>query len=116
MGITPHKAAITDQTKQTHGARIMLRNRHLQTHRPAYSPTRLRLAFFAGAALACILFAGPICAATKANPSPQTPQREQLTIAPEEAMTPWTGDLDGMIKRRVIRVLTVCSKPFYYFP
>ena len=27
---------------------------------------------------------------------------------------PWTGDLDGMIERRVIRVLTVNSKTFYF--
>jgi membrane-bound lytic murein transglycosylase MltF len=29
-------------------------------------------------------------------------------------MKPWTGDLDGMIARRVIRVLTVYSKTFYF--
>ena len=29
-------------------------------------------------------------------------------------MAPWTGDLDGMIARRVIRVLTVYSKTFYF--
>jgi membrane-bound lytic murein transglycosylase MltF len=29
-------------------------------------------------------------------------------------MEPWTGDLDGMIARRVIRVLTVYSKTFYF--
>jgi membrane-bound lytic murein transglycosylase MltF len=29
-------------------------------------------------------------------------------------MKPWTGDLDGMIKRRLIRVLTVYSKTFYF--
>jgi membrane-bound lytic murein transglycosylase MltF len=73
----------------------------------------LRLALVAGAALACTLFAGPISAAAQAKPSPQTP-REQLTIAPEEAMQPWTGDLNGMLKRRMIRVLTVYSKTFYF--
>ena len=47
--------------------------------------------------------------------SPGTPQREQLTIdLPEEGLKPWTGDLDGMIARRVIRVLTVYSKTFYF--
>jgi membrane-bound lytic murein transglycosylase MltF len=92
----------------------MLTNTHLQAHRPNHSSTRTRLALVAGTALACTLFAGPICAAAQAKPSPQTPQREQLTIAPEEAMKPWTGDLDGMIKRRVIRVLTVYSKTFYF--
>jgi membrane-bound lytic murein transglycosylase MltF len=29
-------------------------------------------------------------------------------------MKPWTGDLDGMIARRMIRVLTVYSKTFYF--
>lgn len=27
---------------------------------------------------------------------------------------PWTGDFDGMVKRRVIRALVVYSKPFYF--
>jgi membrane-bound lytic murein transglycosylase MltF len=37
-----------------------------------------------------------------------------LTIDPTEMQKPWTGDLDGMIERRVIRVLTVNSKTFYF--
>ena len=92
----------------------MLKNQHRQWHRPAHSPSRSGRAILAAAALACTLFAGPIHAAAEAKPSPQTPQREQLTISPEEAMKPWTGDLDGMIERRVIRVLTVYSKTFYF--
>jgi membrane-bound lytic murein transglycosylase MltF len=92
----------------------MAMNRHLQAHLPAHSSIRARLALVAGAALACTLFAGPIYAAAEAKPSPQTSQRERLTISPEEAMKPWTGDLDGMITRRVIRVLTVYSKTFYF--
>jgi hypothetical protein len=63
-------------------------------------------------ALMCSLFVGPIHAAVKSKPSLQTPQHEQLTISPEELMAPWTGDLDGMIERGVIRVLTVYSKTF----
>ncbi|HVO84724.1 MAG TPA: hypothetical protein VMU60_09890, partial [Syntrophobacteria bacterium] len=91
----------------------MLMNRHLQAHRPAHSSIRARLALVAGAALACTLFAGPVYAAAEAKPSPQKPQREKLTIAAEEATKPWTGDLDGMVKRRFIRILTVYSKTFY---
>jgi membrane-bound lytic murein transglycosylase MltF len=53
-------------------------------------------------------------AATEAKPSSPTPKREQLTISPQEVMKPWTGDLDGMIERRLIRVLTVYSKTFYF--
>ena len=94
---------------------MMLKNRHLQSHRPAHSPSRLGLAIVAAVALACTLFAGPIHAATKAEPSSGKPQREELTInLEEEAAKPWTGDLDGMIERRVIRILTVYSKTFYF--
>ena len=28
--------------------------------------------------------------------------------------TPWTGDLDGMVKRRLIRILAPYSKTFYF--
>ncbi|MGE5199421.1 MAG: transglycosylase SLT domain-containing protein [Rhodospirillaceae bacterium] len=34
--------------------------------------------------------------------------------ARENVMRPWTGDLDGMIERRMIRVLTVYSKTGYF--
>jgi membrane-bound lytic murein transglycosylase MltF len=74
---------------------------------------RWGLGIVAGAAIAFALFAGPIYAASEANPSTPAPKREKLTIAPEEATKPWTGDLDGMIKRGTIRVLTVYSKTFY---
>jgi membrane-bound lytic murein transglycosylase MltF len=37
-----------------------------------------------------------------------------LTIDPAAMQKPWTGDLDGMIERQVIRVLTVNSKTFYF--
>jgi membrane-bound lytic murein transglycosylase MltF len=91
----------------------MLINTHLQAHHPAHSSIHAWLGLVAGAALACALFAGPIYAAAEVKPSPQTPQREQLTIAPEEATKPWTGDLDGMLKRGFIRILTVYGKTFY---
>jgi hypothetical protein len=43
----------------------------------------------------------------------------QVRSAPETALQvltsrPWTGDLDGMIKRRMIRVLVVNSKTFVF--
>jgi hypothetical protein len=56
----------------------------------------------------------PAYAAAEATTSPEKPQREQLTIAHEDVMKPWTGDLDLMIERRDIRVLTVYSKTFYF--
>jgi len=37
-----------------------------------------------------------------------------LTLDPTAIQKPWTGDLDGMIQRRLIRVLTVNSKTFYF--
>jgi len=73
----------------------------------------VRLALAAGAVLACALLPRPVPAAP-ASPVTQTAEREEVTIAPEELMEPWTGDLDGMTERRVIRVLTVYSKTFYF--
>jgi membrane-bound lytic murein transglycosylase MltF len=75
---------------------------------------RALLTLLVGAALACALFAGPIQAASESKPSPQTPQREQLTLPTDEAMKPLTGDLDKMIERRFIRVLTTYSKTFFF--
>jgi membrane-bound lytic murein transglycosylase MltF len=48
------------------------------------------------------------------QPSPQKATREGLTIDPATVMKPWKGDLDGMLKRGYIRVLTVNSKTFYF--
>jgi membrane-bound lytic murein transglycosylase MltF len=89
----------------------MFRNRYLQAHRH-YRP-RSWLASGAAAVFVCNLFAGPIYAAAAETPSTPAPQREKLTISAEEAKKPWTGDLDGMIQRGFIRVLTVYSKTFY---
>ena len=38
----------------------------------------------------------------------------RLTIDPTELQKPWSGDLDEMIERRIIRVLTVNSKTFFF--
>lgn len=54
------------------------------------------LALVGGAALVCPSYA------------------QTLAVDPKEIQQPWTGDLDGMLKRRVIRVLTVYSKAFYF--
>ncbi len=121
----------------------MLRNRHRQSYCPVHSPGRLWLAMAAVAAV-CFLGACQDRDAAEPQPSaqasqaeqisqveqpPQAPQAEQtsqveqppqdsqtakLAIGPEEAMKPWTGDLDAMIERRFIRVLTVYSKSFYF--
>jgi membrane-bound lytic murein transglycosylase MltF len=47
-----------------------------------------------------------------ADPAPE--KTGQFTIDLEQAEKPWTGDLDGMIERRVIRVLTTYSKTNYF--
>ena len=53
-------------------------------------------------------------AALAQEQAPQKAAGETLTIDLAKVQKPWTGDLDGMIERRVIRVLTVNSKTFYF--
>ena len=79
---------------------------------PSRLVTRPRRAWFLAPALAAVLACGPAAAAPAATPP--APTGRQLTIAPEAAMKPWTGDLDGMIERRTIRVLVAYSKTFYF--
>ena len=48
-------------------------------------------------------------------PAPAGAQgREELSLDLEAANQPWKGDLDGMIQRKLIRVLVVPSKTFYF--
>jgi membrane-bound lytic murein transglycosylase MltF len=47
-------------------------------------------------------------------PKPANTPREDLTIDPATVMQPWKGDLDQMVERRIIRVLVVPSKTFYF--
>jgi len=51
--------------------------------------------------------------AAQAQP-PEAPGSEELTISADAILAPWTGDLDGMIDRRVVRLLTVYSKTYYF--
>ena len=47
--------------------------------------------------------------------SAQAPtEKGRLGIALTQIMTPWTGDLDGMTQRRMVRVLTAFSKTQYF--
>jgi len=41
-------------------------------------------------------------------------EKGRLGIALTEILKPWTGDLDGMAERRMIRVLTTYSKTQYF--
>jgi membrane-bound lytic murein transglycosylase MltF len=64
-----------------------------------------------GLVCVCFLCVNPVLAQKQA---PQKAAGATLTIDPADMQKPWTGDLDGMIERRVIRVLTVNSKTFYF--
>ncbi len=59
----------------------------------------------------CFLFGSVVFAQA---PASQKAANEMLTIESIQMQKGWTGDLDGMIERRVIRVLTVHSKTFYF--
>src|SRR6476619_5589471 len=59
----------------------------------------------------CVLFGNAVLAQEQA---PQKAAGETLTIDLAKVQKLWTGDLDGMIERRVIRVLTVNSKSIYF--
>jgi ABC-type amino acid transport substrate-binding protein len=87
--------------------------RSTSSDRGAHSPTRLWLTLAAVAALVCSLYVGPVHAAGAVQSSAK-PQSRKLTIDPKEVQKPWTGDLDGMMQRRIIRVLTIYSKTFYF--
>ena len=123
---------------------MMLKNRHRQSYCPVHSPSRLWLVMAAVAAAcflgACqdrdAAEPQPSAQASQAEATSQTSQTEQspqasqaeqasqveqppqdsqtANLALEAAMKPWTGDLDAMIERRFIRVLTVYSKSFYF--
>ena len=64
----------------------------------------------AGLAAASLLAAA---AAPARAPNAPKPPREDLTIDPAAIMHSWTGDLDGMVERRQVRVLVVPGKTTY---
>ena len=55
--------------------------------------------------------AGPLAAQTKA---PAPPARSAQATAHTVVVRPWTGNFDGMIKRRLVRILTPYSKTHYF--
>jgi membrane-bound lytic murein transglycosylase MltF len=69
--------------------------------------TRLLLPLLVGLALV----APP---ATAQSPAPAKPKPERAGLSPDLITRPWTGDFDGMVERRLIRVLTVYSKTFFF--
>jgi membrane-bound lytic murein transglycosylase MltF len=70
----------------------------------------------AAACLVALALAGPAAAQSgAAKPAPASPATQPTP--PSEgppALRPWTGDLDGMIARRVIRVVTTYSRTNYF--
>lgn len=50
---------------------------------------------------------------TAAQPVPENPESDPFRL-PDLASVKWTGDLDGMIQRRMIRVLVPYSKLMYF--
>ena len=89
-------------------------NKRLQARRISHSFHPNLPIVIIGVALACAFFAGAVQAASESKLSVQTPQRATLTLPTDEAMKPLTGDLDKMIERRLIRVLTTYSKTFFF--
>jgi hypothetical protein len=67
-----------------------------------------RLATLVSLAAMCLTSA----AAHAQTPAP--PPAVQSDFALPSLDTKWTGDLDGMIKRRIIRILAPYSKTFYF--
>jgi membrane-bound lytic murein transglycosylase MltF len=53
-----------------------------------------------------------LCTSALDAQAPTEKGRLGMTLA--EILTPWTGDLDGMVQRRMIRVLTTFSKTQYF--
>jgi membrane-bound lytic murein transglycosylase MltF len=54
------------------------------------------------------------CSTAQAQTAPMTAPKGQPEAAPALQYQPWTGDFDGMLKRRFIRVLVSYSKTQYY--
>ena len=68
------------------------------------------------ATVLCLTFCGVLAgnAALAQEPGPKKAAGGTLTIDLAKVQKPWTGDLDGMIERRAIRVLTVNSKTIHF--
>jgi membrane-bound lytic murein transglycosylase MltF len=65
------------------------------------------------------LFSGPPAEAQSSAPKPAAPAKaaapkQHATLNLENVSKPWTGDLDGMVKRRMIRMLTPYNKTLYF--
>jgi membrane-bound lytic murein transglycosylase MltF len=61
-----------------------------------------------------VVVAAAFCSLTTAVAAQAPTERGRLGLALTEITRPWTGDLDGMAARRLIRILTVYSKTQYF--
>ena len=75
--------------------------------------TRKRILIAAVLSLTCLHIKSGEPALAQTPPSQKAPDGT-LSINLTESQKPWTGDLDGMIERQIIRVLTVNSKTIYF--
>jgi membrane-bound lytic murein transglycosylase MltF len=89
------------------------RNSDTMMKTPSMKTTRIRnlMASVLSLTCYCVLFGN---AALAQEQAPQKAPRGTLTVDLAKVQKPWTGDLDGMIERRAIRVLTVNSKTIYF--
>jgi membrane-bound lytic murein transglycosylase MltF len=82
--------------------------------RQAFFPAHFGRALVAVLAFALVTWVSPMLASADTKTATDVPADAGLSIELGEAWKPWVGDLDGMIERRVIRVLTVYNKTLYF--
>jgi membrane-bound lytic murein transglycosylase MltF len=76
------------------------------------------ISFFSALGL-FLICSGPVMGANPTSTPKAKKAQTETTVKSDKtflnvALKPWTGDLDGMIKRRYIRVLVPYSKTFYF--
>ena len=78
--------------------------------------TSLGAVGFVAALAGTLLLSGTSLAQAPVKPpaGPAAPSGQKGYALPNVAKKNWTGDLNGMVKRRVIRILTAYSKTFYF--
>lgn len=81
-----------------------------------YEATRNDVGKYAllGYLCALLLLSLGTAATLVAQTAPGNPAKGQTAAAPALQYQPWTGDFDGMLQRRFIRVLVSYSKTQYY--
>ena len=65
-------------------------------------------------AIALTVFAAAVGADVTVAWAQRPTDKGRLGLRLDPILAPWTGDLDGMVERRLIRVITVYSKTLYF--